>query len=104
MTKCDTSDSFDFARHIKSLIPRKCDRKYLIQCMYEMCEKSYRRGVQHAFEMPDHKILKKFGDSEKLSKWRFSPLNKSEGLCGYKTSSKERFFTENPVWECLEYD
>ena len=98
MTECN----YEFTQYLKTILTKKRDRKYLLKYMAEMCEASYRRGVQQAFTMPEHMRLKMFDDDDKIAKWRFGKGHMSRGLDGYTTTSKERFLIENAEWSYLD--
>lgn len=76
-------------------IPKR-QKKKLVRLMARLMEKSYKRGVQQGvhFERLDAEFPN-IADDEALYKYRYERnLDKSPGIDGFKSTSKERLFME----------
>lgn len=97
-----TTSMEDFADKLKGVLSKRNDRKNLIKFLSHISEESYRRGVQHALQIPEKIRLPRFDNPDRVSEWRNADIGKSRGICGYNMTSKERFLIQFPEWEELD--
>lgn len=88
---------------LKRFIPSQRERNKLLVEIARLCERSYRKGADHALRFYNlGKMLSRFSDEKLRSDWRKSDVRMSRGLLGERMTSKDRFLKDHPEWEFFD--